>query len=112
MNDAALKRILARIDGEKGNATEPLNAPVQELADHDAIDGDVVAVLIDSPIVGPVWFAFADDFKSGDDVPVFFASELPFLRRMGVEELRRRYTQKRIFGGGWVRDRIDEPTKH
>jgi hypothetical protein len=64
-----------------------------------------VAVLIDSPIVGPIWFAFNDGFKSGDDIPVFYASELPFLREMSGEELRRRYTEKRIFAGAWIRKR-------
>ena len=76
------------------------------------IEGQITAVLIDSPIVGPVWFAFADDFVAGDDVPVFFASELPFLRKMDHAELRRRYAEKRVLGGGWIRNRIGEPTKH
>ena len=76
------------------------------------IEGEITAVLIDSPIVGPVWFASDDGFKSGDDIPVFFASELPFLRKMGETELRRRYEQKLALGGGWIRSRTDEPTKH
>lgn len=76
------------------------------------IDGPITAVLIDSPIVGPVWFAFDDGFKSSDCMPVFFASELPFLRTMSEAELRRRYEQKLALGGGWIRDRTEEPTKH
>lgn len=72
----------------------------------------ITAVLIDSPIVGPVWFTFDDEWKSGDDIPVFFASELPFLRKMTGAELRRRYEEKLAFGGGWIRDRIEGPTKH
>ena len=76
----------------------------------DLVDGDIKAVLIDSPIVGPVWFALNDNWKSGDEIPVFFASELPFLR--GMDELRRRYEEKRALGGGWIRDRIEVPTRH
>jgi len=76
------------------------------------IDDRIIAVLIDSPVVGPVWFAFDDGFKSGDDIPVFFVSELPFLQKMGETELRRRYEQKQALGGGWIRDRLGEPTKH
>jgi hypothetical protein len=75
-------------------------------------EGRIVAVLIDSPIVGPVWFALDDDFKSGDDIPVFYASELPHLQKMSEAELRKRYEQKLALGGGWIRDRVEEPTKH
>ena len=81
-------------------------------AANDPTEGRIVAVLIDSTVVGPVWFAFNDGFKSGDDIPMFFASELPFLRNMGEAELRRRYEQKQALGGGWIRDRLGEPTKH
>jgi hypothetical protein len=79
-------------------------SPTTEVT-HDPIAGEIVAVLIDSPIVGPVWFAFHDSFNSGDHIPVFFASELSSLRKMSTDELRRRYEQKRIFGGGWIWDR-------
>ena len=75
-------------------------------------EGPITAVLIESPIVGLVWFAFDDDFNSGDEIPVFFASELPFLRKMSTAELRRRYAEKQALGRGWIRNRIDEPTKH
>jgi hypothetical protein len=75
-------------------------------------EGSITAVLIDSPVVGPVWFAFDDNFKSGDDVPVFFASELANLRRMSESELRRRYEQKIALGGGWIRNEIVALTKH
>ena len=78
---------------------------------RDVIDGDVKAILLDSDL-GPLWFAFADNWKSGDDIPVFFANELPFLRRMTEAELRRRYTERAALGGGWIRDRIQESTKH
>ena len=77
------------------------------------IEGQITAVLIDSAVIGgPVWFAFSDSFTSGDDIPVFFANELPFLRKMGATELRRRYEQKRALRGGWIRSQNPEPTKH
>lgn len=75
-------------------------------------EGPIIAVLIDSPIVGPVWFALDDSFKSGDDIPVFFASEILHLQKMSGEELRKRYEQKLALGGGWIRDKIEEPTRH
>jgi hypothetical protein len=75
---------------------------------EQVIDDRTVAVLIDSSVLGTsIWFAFDDDFKSGDDLPVFFASELPFLREMTTEELRRRYAEKKALSGGWIRDRIE-----
>ncbi len=78
----------------------------------DPTEGEIIAVLIDSPIVGPVWFALFDDFKSGDDIPVFFMSEVPYLDKMEPAELRRRYEQKIALGGGWIRGRTDEPVRH
>ena len=78
----------------------------------DPTQGRINAVLIDSPIVGPLWFALDDDFKSNDDIPVFFVSELPYLQKMTGTELRRRYEEKLALGGGWIRDRIEGPTKH
>jgi hypothetical protein len=74
----------------------------QKQAAPDATEGDVIAVLIDSPIVGLVWFAFNDGFKSGDDIPMFFASELRLLQKMSETELRKRYEQKQVVGGGWI----------
>ena len=84
----------------------------QEQPTADIAEGRIIAVLIDSPIVGPVWFALDDDFKSGDDIPVFFVSELPYLQKMTGTELRRRYEEKLALGGGWIRDRIKGPTRH
>ena len=92
----------------------------QELREHavmpapesvNPLDGPIIAVLIDSPEVGPVWFALRDDFKSGDDIPVFFMSEIPHLEKMEPAELRRRYEQKIALSGAWIRER-HEPTKH
>ena len=74
----------------------------------DATEGEIIAVLIDSPIVGPVWFALNDDFKSGDEIPVFFMSEVPYLDKMEPAELCLRYQQKLALGGGWIRERNDE----
>jgi len=82
----------------------------QKQAALDITEGPIIAVLIDSPIVGPLWFALDDGFKPGDAIPVFFASELPFLREMSAAALRRRYEEKCI--GGWIRERNGAPTKH
>ena len=84
-------------------ADRPAHLTAQELMDIDA--GKITAVLIDSDF-GPLWFAFNDDFQPGDEYPVFFASEMPFLRQMTPDELRRRYAEKRALGGGGIRDRI------
>ena len=84
-----------KIQAELKSAPEPpaVDAPV------DSTEGAIIAVLIDSPIVGPVWFARSDDFKSGDDIPIFFMSEIPHLEKMGPPELRRRYEDKLAVGG-------------
>src|SRR5262249_2802102 len=98
----------------RGGLTEERSRQLttDEAIEVEIAEGSIMAVLIHSPIVGPVWFAFADDFKSGDDIPVFFASELPFLRAMNANELRRRYADKKALRGGWIRDRIEGPIKH
>jgi hypothetical protein len=76
------------------------------------IDEHTIAVLIDSTVLGaPIWFAFNDDFISGDGIPVFFASEFAFLRDMTADEIRRRYSEKRALRGGWIRDRTNGPMK-
>jgi len=78
----------------------------------DPTEGCIIAVLIDSPIVGPVWFALDDGWKSGDGIPVFFASEIPHLQKMSGEELRKRYEQKLALGGGWIRDKSEGAVRH
>src|SRR5262245_55346628 len=90
---------LPKNTGDTGDTGDDI-APVDRI-----IDDSVVAVLIDSDI-GPLWFAFSDKWRPdrGDDAPVFFASELPYLRRMSADELRRTYEQRRAIGG-WIRDR-------
>ena len=84
-----------KIQAELKSAPEPpaVDAPV------DPTEGAIIAVLLDSAIVGPVWFARSDDFKSGDDIPIFFMSEIPHLEKMGPAELRRRYEDKLAVGG-------------
>jgi hypothetical protein len=68
------------------------------------VDDKVVAVLIDSTILGaPVWFAFDESFDPGDGVPIFYASELPVLRTKTPEQLRSIFNVKRAFGGGMVK---------
>ena len=84
-------------------------------APADLIDDSVIAVLIDSTILGaPIWFALRDDWRpdAGDTTPIFYASELPALRMKTPEQLRDMFQVKRVFGGGWIRDRREEPTKH
>jgi len=78
----------------------------------DVSEGPIIAVLIDSPIVGPVWFALDDGWKSGDGIPVFFASEIPHLQKMSGEELRKRYEQKLALGGGWIKDKSEGAVRH
>ena len=58
---------------------------------EQVIDETVVAVLIDSTILGaPIWFALRDGWKpeAGDATSVFYASELPALRQKNPDELR------------------------
>jgi hypothetical protein len=83
--------VVAVVNG--GNGTE-----------EPAKKGQLLGVLIDSPIVGPVWFALDDGWSSGDQIPVFYTSELPHLQKMSPEELRRRYEQKVALAGGWIRE--------
>ena len=54
------------------------------------IDDKVVAVLIDSTLLGaPIWFVLDDDWRPdpGDKTPVFYPSELPFLRTKTPQQL-------------------------
>ena len=70
------------------------------------IDGSVVAVLIDSSVLGaPIWFAFRNDWKPEqvDAIPIFYASELPALRQKTAEQLRSIFNVKGAFGSGRFR---------
>jgi hypothetical protein len=79
----------------------------------DVSEGRIVAVLIASEVLGAdIWFALDDGWKSGDDIPVFFAGELPHLQKMNGDELRKRYEQKLALAGGWIRDKIEERIRH
>ena len=63
------------------------------------IDENVIAILIDSTVLGaPVWFAFSRAFEPGDEVPVFYADELEFLKNKPAATLRKIYETKRTFG--------------
>lgn len=76
-----------------------------ELAVDRVIDEPMIAVLIDSTVLGaPIWFALRDDWKPdpGDSTPVFYACELPFLRTKSAETLCQIFKVK-TFGGGMVR---------
>jgi hypothetical protein len=60
-------------------------------------EGAIVAVLIDSTVLGAeIWLALHDDFKSdaGDLRAVYFAAELPFLRIKSPQTLREIHTVK------------------
>lgn len=100
------KKAKAEFQKDRKAETESVPAAAQNAGDI-LIDNAVVAVLFDWPMAGPFWLALRDDFISGDEYPVFFASELPHLRRMTPDELRRRYEEKKALGGGWIRDRIE-----
>jgi hypothetical protein len=72
----------------------------------DPMEGEVVAVLIDSTVLGaPIWFALREDWRPdpGDTTPVFYASELPFLRTKSPEQLRAIFNVKTAFAAGIVR---------
>ncbi|MSR15327.1 MAG: hypothetical protein EXR86_12345 [Gammaproteobacteria bacterium] len=65
----------------------------------------IAAVLIDSTVLGaPIWFALTDGWKPDevDNIPIFYASELPALRAKTPEQLRSIFNVKRAFGGGMV----------
>lgn len=86
--------------------THQAGAEVEISAGDTVIDGDYVAVMIDSTLLGaPIWFALRDGWTpdAGDLTPVFYASELPALRQKTPEQLRDIFQVKRVFGGGVVR---------
>ena len=77
-----------------------------ETSTGDLSDGQIIAVLIDSTVLGAViWFAVRDDWRPdpGDSTPVFYASELPALRTKTPEQLRQIFNVKSATGGGMVR---------
>jgi len=85
---------------QQGGA-EPETSAVDQI-----IDESVVAVLIDSEVLGgPIWFALHDGWRpdEADNVPIFYANELPALRMKTPEQLRSIFNVKRKFGGGRVR---------
>jgi hypothetical protein len=94
----------AKANFQKDRQAQPETAkPIDE--------GRVIAYLIASEVLGcDIWFALDDGWKSGDDTPVFYASEIPHLQKMSGEELRKRYEQKLALSGGWIRDKIEERT--
>ncbi|MDP2601895.1 MAG: hypothetical protein Q8S00_04800 [Deltaproteobacteria bacterium] len=70
------------------------------------IEDRIIAVLIDSEVFGAsIWFALDDGWTPdpGDTTPVFYASELPFLRTKSPDTLREIFKVKLTFGGGMVR---------
>ncbi len=72
----------------------------------DLSDGQIIAVLIDSTVLGAeICFAVDEDFRPdpGDGRAVFYANELPFLRTKSPETLREIFKVKLTFSGGRVR---------
>jgi hypothetical protein len=68
------------------------------------IDEAVIAVLIDSTILGElIWFVLRDSWRPNpsDSTPVFYASELPYLRTKSPDQLRSIFNKK-PFGGGML----------
>ena len=68
-----------------------------ETAPTDPAEGDIIAVLIDSTVMGAeIWLALRDDFKPdpADTRAVYFADEIPFLRTKSPETLRKIHTVK------------------
>ena len=95
---ALAKKIQAEM---KIGAAKPEPPAIEQI-----IDDRTVAVLIDSTVLGAkIWFALRDDWKPDQDdmTPVFYASELPFLRTKTPEQLRYIFYVKRASRGGWVR---------
>lgn len=88
-----------KFDNLEANPNEP---PAVELV----VDRTVVAVLIDSIVLGAsIWFAFKENWRPDPDdaTPVFYASELPFLRTKTPEQLHDIFAVKKAFLGGKVR---------
>lgn len=84
--------------------------PVTDKITSDPTEGEIIAVLIDSVVLGaPVWFALRDDWRpdAGDTTPVFYADELPALASMTESERIGAYKSKlktlAAFPGGKVR---------
>jgi hypothetical protein len=106
---AGLKSITAHREAESvGDGTSRPDGVVGDEAsvvDQIIDNGELVAVLICSKILeAHIWFALNDDWKPDpcDKTPVFYASELPFLRTKTVETLREIFKVKIKFGGGLV----------
>ena len=67
----------------------------------DLSDGRIIAVLIDSTVLGaPLWFAFDPAFNPGDGIPVFYCDELGLLKDKPASTLRKIYETKKAFGPG------------
>jgi hypothetical protein len=72
----------------------------------DPTEGEVIAVLIDSTVLGAeIWFALRDNFRRArdDNRAVFFADELEFLSTKTPETFREIHKVKLAVGGGRVR---------
>jgi len=82
-----------------GVVTADLFDPVETIA----LDGRIVAVLIDSEVLqAEIWFALIDDWipDEGDSRAVFYAHELPMLKTKTPQQLREIHKVKLAFGAG------------
>jgi hypothetical protein len=69
----------------------------------DLTDGRIVAVKIASTVLDcDIWLAFRDNFKpdEGEPLAVFYADEIPLLKKKTAEQLREIYRVKVTFGPG------------
>ena len=86
-------------------AEKYLNDPAAaraEIAPADATEGRIIAVLIDSTVLGAeIWFTLDEGFQAdpGDKRAVFYASELPALRTKSPDTLRAIHAEKIAIGG-------------
>jgi len=72
----------------------------------DPAEGQLIAVLIDSTVLGAeIWLALRDNFQRDrdDNRAVFYADELEFLSTKAPETLREIHKVKLAMGGGRVR---------
>jgi hypothetical protein len=67
----------------------------EQTASADPTAGEIIAVEIDSTVLGAcIWLAFDDDFDPKDGQAVFYAHELEFLKNKTPEQLRKIHALK------------------
>jgi hypothetical protein len=101
MREAATATV-ATIEGEKaGSVAEVARVAVAKEPRIDPTEGRIVAVLIESSVLGAdIWLAFDESFDAGDGLAVFYADELEFLKNKNAQTLREIHETKLAFGAG------------